>query len=101
MYAVNLINSDASLLPDLTLGVDIKDTCGSVDYAIMESLSFDFIRQAFTASERIECAGNKNNPAGQQFASDSDGKKINGSFPGSVNSESVSKEESNISGLDC
>ena len=103
MYAVNLINSDATVLPDLTLGVDIKDTCGSVDYAIMESLSFEFIRRAFTASERTECTENKNNPAGQEFASGSAGKRINGSFPGSgsMNSESLSREESNISGLDC
>jgi len=55
LYAVELINNDTSLLPHVALGVDIKDTCGSVDYAIMESLSFDFIRSAFVASESVDC----------------------------------------------
>ena len=55
LYAVNLINDNPKLLPGVTLGVDIKDTCGSVNYAIMESLSFDFIRNAFAASEQTEC----------------------------------------------
>lgn len=55
LYAVELINNDTALLPNVTLGVDIKDTCGSVDYAIMESLSFDFIRSAYVASESVDC----------------------------------------------
>lgn len=59
LYAVELINNDSTLLPNVTLGVDIKDTCGSVDYAIMESLSFDFIRSAYVASESIQCGENK------------------------------------------
>lgn len=59
LYAVELINNDSTLLPNVTLGVDIKDTCGSVDYAIMESLSFDFIRSAYVASEALECSGSK------------------------------------------
>ena len=56
LYAVDLINGNSTLLPNVTLGVDIKDTCGSVDYAIMESLSFDFIRSAYIASELLHCA---------------------------------------------
>lgn len=56
LYAVELINNDSTLLPNVTLGVDIKDTCGSVDYAIMESLSFDFIRSAYVASESLDCS---------------------------------------------
>ena len=55
LYAVELINNDSTLLPNVKLGVDIKDTCGSVDYAIMESLSFDFIRSAYVTSESLEC----------------------------------------------
>lgn len=94
LYAVKLINSDPTLLPRVTLGVDIKDTCGSVDYAIMESLSFDFIRSAFTASEvTTECAAEIHSSG--QF-------KINGtSSTGSVNSTSPAREESNVSGRGC
>lgn len=55
LYAVELINNDTALLPNVTLGVDIKDTCGSVDYAIMETLNFDFIRSAYVASESVDC----------------------------------------------
>ena len=71
LYAVELINNDTALLPNVTLGVDIKDTCGSVDYAIMESLSFDFIRSVYVASESVDCveasAGNKKIPRQNQF----------------------------------
>lgn len=56
LYAIDLINKNTTLLPNVTLGVDVKDTCGSVDYAIMESLSFDFIRSAYVASELLDCA---------------------------------------------
>ena len=101
LYAVNLINNDSTLLPKVTLGVDIKDTCGSVDYAIMESLSFDFIRNAFTASEPTECAEGKTKNgdlARDKFASGGVGQKLNGSFSGSMNSKSLSSGESNISG---
>lgn len=55
LYAVELINNDTALLPNVTLGVDIKDTCGSVDYAIMETLNFDFIRSTYVASESVDC----------------------------------------------
>ena len=100
LYAVDLINNDSTLLPKVKLGVDIKDTCGSVDYAIMESLSFDFIRKAFTASEPTDCAepGKSRDSAGDKFASHSVGQKLNGSFSGLRNSRSLSREESNISG---
>lgn len=71
LYAVELINNDTALLPNVTLGVDIKDTCGSVDYAIMESLSFDFIRSAYVASESVDCGeastGDKKIPRQNQF----------------------------------
>lgn len=34
------------VLPNITIGMDIKDTCGSADYAVRESLNFSFIRNA-------------------------------------------------------
>lgn len=103
LYAVDLINNDSTLLPKVKLRVDIKDTCGIVEYTIMESLSFDFIRNAFTASEPTDCEepGKSRDSAGDKFASHSVGQKLNGSFSGSRTSKSLSRGESNISGLDC
>ena len=34
------------VLPNITIGMDIKDTCGKADYAVRESLNFSFIRNA-------------------------------------------------------
>lgn len=44
LYAVDQINNDETLLPGITIGVDIKDTCNSVDHTIRESLKFEFVR---------------------------------------------------------
>lgn len=43
------------VLPNITIGMDIKDTCGSADYAVRESLNFPFIRNAHVQ----ECSGTK------------------------------------------
>lgn len=43
------------VLPNITIGMDIKDTCGSGDYAVRESLNFSFIRNAHVQ----ECSGTK------------------------------------------
>ena len=43
------------VLPNITIGMDIKDTCGSADYAVRESLNFSFIRNAHVQ----ECSGTK------------------------------------------
>lgn len=88
LYAVELINNDSTLLPNVTLGVDIKDTCGSVDYAIMESLSFDFIRSAYVASESIQCGENKNF---LRKAQTKDGTTLS-------SQSSTRREDSNVSG---
>ena len=93
LYAVELINNDTALLPNMTLGVDIKDTCGSVDYAIMESLSFDFIRSAYVASESEDCVeastGDKKIPRQNQFKKGLD-------LP---SQSSATREYSNASGM--
>ena len=39
LYLLDRINSDADLLPNLTLGYDIRDTCLSTNVALGESLS--------------------------------------------------------------
>ena len=56
LYAIESINNNSELLPNITLGVDIKDSCGSVDYSIMECLSFDFIRSIYTSTDSEQCS---------------------------------------------
>lgn len=48
MFAVDKVNKDDSLLPDIKLGVDIRDSCNSVDFAIRETLHFNFVREAYS-----------------------------------------------------
>ncbi|XP_017469484.1 PREDICTED: metabotropic glutamate receptor-like [Rhagoletis zephyria] len=40
LYAVDRVNSDKSLLPDITIGVHILDTCSRDTYALNQSLQF-------------------------------------------------------------
>lgn len=51
LYVVNFINDNLKFFFGVIFGVDIKDICGSVNYVIMESLSFDFIRNVFVVLE--------------------------------------------------
>ena len=54
LYAVDQINNNETLLPGITIGVDIKDTCNSVDHTIRESLKFEFVREAYLHIEGDE-----------------------------------------------
>ncbi|XP_013401727.1 metabotropic glutamate receptor-like, partial [Lingula anatina] len=45
LYAVDKINNDDSILPNITLGVHILDTCSRDSYALEQSM--DFIRAQF------------------------------------------------------
>lgn len=40
MYAVDIINDDPNILPNITLGVNILDTCSRDTYALNQSLQF-------------------------------------------------------------
>ena len=39
-HAVDLVNKDGSLLPGLTLGYEIRDTCGSESYTLQQCVAF-------------------------------------------------------------
>lgn len=66
LYAVDQINQNKTLLPGIMLGIDIKDTCNSVDHTIRESLQFGFIRAAYmrTEEESIRTCGLTQNASG-------------------------------------
>uniref|UniRef100_A0A0P4W5T5 Receptor ligand binding region domain-containing protein n=1 Tax=Scylla olivacea TaxID=85551 RepID=A0A0P4W5T5_SCYOL len=55
LYAVDLINKDPFLLPNVTLGVHILDTCSKDTYALNQSL--EFIRVSLNALDTsgLEC----------------------------------------------
>ena len=38
LYAIDTVNSDPNLLPNLTLGYDIRDTCGSEKVGLDEAI---------------------------------------------------------------
>lgn len=45
LYALEQINNDMKILPGITIGADIKDTCSSVDFAIRRCLNFSFVKK--------------------------------------------------------
>ena len=59
LYAVDLINRDNSLLPYISLGVNILDTCSKDTYALNQSL--EFIRVPLDPADIIgfECSDKK------------------------------------------
>lgn len=59
VYAIESINNNTKLLPNISLGIDIKDSCGSVDHSIMQCLEFDFIRNHYLASQEELCSSEK------------------------------------------
>ena len=42
LYAIDLVNSDPYLLPNITIGYDIRDTCMSENIGLDESIEFAF-----------------------------------------------------------
>ena len=59
LYAVDLINKDTKLLPNISLGVNILDTCSKDTYALNQSL--EFIRVSLDAMDvsGLECSDKK------------------------------------------
>ena len=56
LFAVDLINRNKSLLPDIPIGVNILDTCSTDTYALNQSL--EFIRTSLDVMDTVsfECA---------------------------------------------
>ena len=48
LFAIDLVNNDPNILPNITLGYDIRDTCRSENIALDESVDFVF------SSDRLE-----------------------------------------------
>ena len=63
VYAINRINNNPDLLPNITLGFEIRDTCSSVAVTLWESLNFvtsrslDISEQSCCAAD--SCSSNK------------------------------------------
>ncbi|XP_022098848.1 metabotropic glutamate receptor 3-like [Acanthaster planci] len=66
LFAIDLINNDTSLLPGITLGAEIRDTCSEDTYALEQSL--EFVRASLTTvstSSSPECPAEHINKTGQ------------------------------------
>lgn len=56
LYAIDLINKNPAILPNITVGVEIKDTCSTDVYALEQAM--DFIRTSMNTLDvsGFECA---------------------------------------------
>ena len=50
LYAIDTINSDLTLLPNITLGYDIRDTCGSESVGLDEAINMIYSTNSETKS---------------------------------------------------
>lgn len=55
LMVLDEINNDPSLLPNIELGCDIRDSCWYTPKALEESK--DFIRSSFFGDEGLKCKG--------------------------------------------
>ena len=60
LYALDLINSNDSLLPNMQLGFDIRDTCISENIGLDEALDFAVLRGKWLQDSCISRGGNYN-----------------------------------------
>ena len=58
-FAVSEINQDENILPGIWLGTNMKDTCSDLDYAVNNTLDYQFIKDRFINTSN-QCAAEKN-----------------------------------------
>ena len=60
LSAIDQINNDTSLLPNLTIGYDVRDTCSEETIGIDEALDMIVRSGSLTVDSQMECvqAGN-------------------------------------------
>lgn len=69
LYAVDKINKDISLLPGITLGAEILDTCARDTYALNQSLEFVRASMSNLDASEFECIdGSEPKPKSEQKA---------------------------------
>ena len=57
-FAISKINERRDILPDIFLGTKMKDTCSDLDYAINNTLDYDFVKAKFV-NMSYQCAPQK------------------------------------------
>lgn len=64
-FAVSEINKRNDILPGIVLGTIFKETCCDQDYAVNETLNFDFVKRRFSkrtdecGSRDLQCCSNE------------------------------------------
>lgn len=54
-FAVKKINNDDNILPGISLGFDIKDSCSNLDHAIQNTLHYPFVKMKFL-DKSVNCS---------------------------------------------
>ena len=55
-FAVSEINNNSSILPNISLGTNMKDTCSDLDYAVNNTLDYEFVKARFVVNGSHQCA---------------------------------------------
>ena len=59
LFSIDRINNDPDLLPNITLGFDIRDYCGTENVAIDEVLDWMFSSKVAMSSQKCNLSGDK------------------------------------------
>ena len=58
-YIVQEVNNSGSILPGISLAVDVKDSCNNLDHAIQNTLHYTFVKKRFL-DNTSQCRADKN-----------------------------------------